>query len=99
MRGAKEETFSSGDRRKSWWSGVALVLPLVAILGGFVRSYTRSGFANIFVNLKGSMRGDAVKEAFYQARKKIGDIRQALPDGVINPFCNEPNGAWNTRVR
>src|SRR5712671_5275820 len=38
----------------------------------FVRSYTRSGFANIFVNLKGSMRGDAVKEAFYQARKKIG---------------------------
>src|SRR5262245_27353437 len=26
----------------------------------FVRSYTRSGFANIFVNLKGSIRGDAV---------------------------------------
>ena len=34
MRGAKEETFSSGDRRKSWWSRVALVLPMVAILGG-----------------------------------------------------------------
>jgi multidrug efflux pump len=58
----------------------------------FVRSYTRSGFANIFVNLKGSMRGDAVKEAFYQARKKIGDIRQALPDGVIGPFFNDEFG-------
>jgi multidrug efflux pump len=58
----------------------------------FVRSYTRSGFANIFVNLKGSMRGEAVKEAFYQARKKIGDIRQMPPDGVIGPFFNDEFG-------
>jgi multidrug efflux pump subunit AcrB len=58
----------------------------------FVRSYTRSGFTNIFVNLKGSMRGEAVKEAFYQARKKIGDIRQTLPDGVIGPFFNDEFG-------
>src|SRR5215831_19482768 len=58
----------------------------------FVRSYTRSGFANIFVNLKGSMRGDAVKDAFYQARKKIGDIRQTFPDGVIGPFFNDEFG-------
>ena len=48
----------------------------------FIRSYTRSGFANIFVNLKGSVRGEAVKDAFYQVRKKIGDIRQTLPEGV-----------------
>jgi multidrug efflux pump subunit AcrB len=58
----------------------------------FVRSYTRSGFANIFVNLRGLMRGDAVKEAFYQARKKTGDIRQMLPDGVIGPFFNDEFG-------
>jgi len=58
----------------------------------FVRSYTRPGFANIFVNLKGSQRGDAVKDAFYQARKKIGDIRQTLPDGVIGPFFNDEFG-------
>jgi multidrug efflux pump subunit AcrB len=31
--------------------------------------------ATIFVNLKGSARGDAVKDAFYQARKKVDDIR------------------------
>src|SRR5262250_159024 len=58
----------------------------------YVRSYTRSGFANIFVNLKGAARGEAVKDAFYQARKKIGDIRQTLPEGVIGPFFNDEFG-------
>ena len=58
----------------------------------FVRSYTRAGFANIFVNLKGSQRGEAVKDAFYQARKKVGDIRQTLPEGVIGPFFNDEFG-------
>jgi len=58
----------------------------------FVRSYTRPGFANIFVNLKGSVRGEFVQDAFYQARKKIGDIRQTLPEGVIGPFFNDEFG-------
>ena len=58
----------------------------------FLRSYTRPGFANIFVNLKGSVRGEAVKDAFYQARKKVGDIRQTLPEGVIGPFFNDEFG-------
>src|SRR5436190_12209878 len=58
----------------------------------FVRSYTRPGFSNIFVNLKGSVRGEAVKDAFYQARKKIGDIRQTLPEGVLGPFFNDEFG-------
>src|SRR5262249_58886730 len=58
----------------------------------FLRSYTRPGFANIFVNLDGAKRGDAVREAFYQARKKIGDIRQTLPDAVIGPFFNDEFG-------
>jgi multidrug efflux pump subunit AcrB len=58
----------------------------------FLRSYTRPGFANIFVNLKGSIRGEAVQDAFYQARKKVGDIRQTLPEGVIGPFFNDEFG-------
>jgi len=58
----------------------------------FVRSYTRSGFANIFVNLKGSMRGDAVKDAWYQVRKKVGDIRRTFPEGVIGPYFNDEFG-------
>ena len=58
----------------------------------FIRSYTRSGFANIFINLKGAVRGDAVKDAFYQVRKKVGDIHQTLPDGVVGPFFNDEFG-------
>src|SRR5215470_3527268 len=58
----------------------------------FLRSYTRPGFVNIFVNLKGAVRGEAVKDAFYQARKKVGDIRQTLPEGVIGPFFNDEFG-------
>src|SRR5262245_36134934 len=58
----------------------------------FIRSYTRAGFANIFVNLAGDQRGAAVKEAFYQVRKKVGDIRATLPEGVIGPFFNDEFG-------
>jgi multidrug efflux pump subunit AcrB len=58
----------------------------------FLRSYTRPGLATIFVNLKGSARGDAVKDAFYQARKKVGDIRHTLPEGVIGPYFNDEFG-------
>ncbi len=58
----------------------------------FVRSYTRAGFANIFVNLKGFARGEAVKDAFYQARKKVGDIRHTLPEGIVGPSFNDEFG-------
>ncbi len=58
----------------------------------FIRSYTRAGFANVFVNIKGSAKGEAVKEAFYQARKKVGDIRHTLPEGVVGPSFNDEFG-------
>jgi multidrug efflux pump subunit AcrB len=58
----------------------------------FLRSYTRPGSAAIFVNLRGSVRGAAVADAFYQVRKKIGDIRHTLPEGVVGPFFNDEFG-------
>jgi multidrug efflux pump subunit AcrB len=58
----------------------------------FLRSYTRPGSAAIFVNLKGHVRGAAVADAFYQVRKKIGDIRHTLPEGVVGPFFNDEFG-------
>ncbi len=58
----------------------------------FLRSYTRPGSAAIFVNLRGNVRGDAVADAFYQVRKKIGDIRHTLPEGVVGPFFNDEFG-------
>jgi multidrug efflux pump len=58
----------------------------------YLRSYTRPGSAAIFVNLKGHVRGEAVADAFYQVRKKIGDIRHTLPEGVLGPFFNDEFG-------
>jgi multidrug efflux pump subunit AcrB len=43
----------------------------------FVRSYTRSGFANIFVNLKGSMRGEpSRRRSIKRARKSATFVRR-----------------------
>src|SRR5262249_53341394 len=58
----------------------------------FLPSYTRAGTATIFVNLRGNVRGQAVADAFYQVRKKVGDIRQTLPEGVLGPFFNDEFG-------
>jgi multidrug efflux pump subunit AcrB len=58
----------------------------------YLRSYTRPGSAAIFVNLKGHVRGAQVADAFYQVRKKIGDIRHTLPEGVQGPFFNDEFG-------
>ena len=57
-----------------------------------VQSYTHPGSAVIFVNLKGEARGREVSDAFYQVRKKVGDIRGTLPAGVLGPFFNDEFG-------
>lgn len=58
----------------------------------FLRSYTRPGFSIIFVNLRGTTYGETVADAFYQVRKKVGDIEHTLPQGVIGPFFNDEFG-------
>lgn len=52
-------------------------------------TYTRPGLAYSVVSLKDSTPPAAVPEAFYQARKKIGDEAKNLPDGVIGPLVND----------
>lgn len=52
-------------------------------------TYTRPGLAYSIVSLKDSTPPAAVPEAFYQARKKIGDEAKNLPDGVIGPLVND----------
>lgn len=58
----------------------------------FMRSQTTAGRTVIFVNLLGSAGPDAVSEAWYQVRKKIGDIRGTLPAGVVGPGFNDEFG-------
>ncbi len=58
----------------------------------YVQSYAHPGSAVIFVNLRGEARGREVSDAFYQVRKKIGDIQNTFPEGVAGPFFNDEFG-------
>jgi multidrug efflux pump len=58
----------------------------------FLRSYSKPGESVIFVFVKDNARPDEIKDTWYQVRKKVGDIRASLPQGVIGPFFNDEFG-------
>jgi multidrug efflux pump len=58
----------------------------------FVRSYTRAGSAIITLQVNGDTNSQDVADAFYQVRKKIGDISNELPEGLLGPYFNDEFG-------
>jgi multidrug efflux pump subunit AcrB len=58
----------------------------------YIRSYTVAGRSTVFVTLKGSVQSRDVPDVWYQVRKKIGDIRQSFPQGIVGPFFNDEFG-------
>jgi len=58
----------------------------------YIRSYTVAGTSTVFITLKGSVQSRDVPDVWYQVRKKIGDIRQNLPLGIVGPFFNDEFG-------
>ncbi|PYE42840.1 multidrug efflux pump subunit AcrB [Rhizobium sp. PP-F2F-G20b] len=58
----------------------------------FVRSYSRAGSTIITLQVKGDTNAQQVADAFYQVRKKVGDIRSELPSGIVGPFFNDEFG-------
>ncbi len=58
----------------------------------FVKSYSRAGSAVILVQVKGDTSAAQVEDAFYQVRKKVGDIRSDLPPGLLGPYFNDEFG-------
>ena len=58
----------------------------------YLKSYTTAGQTTIFVNLKDSTPPAQVPDIWYQVRKKIGDIRTTLPQGIIGPGFNDEFG-------
>lgn len=58
----------------------------------FVRSYTRAGSAIITLQIEGDTNGRDVADAFYQVRKKVGDISGELPEGLLGPYFNDEFG-------
>ena len=58
----------------------------------FIKSYTVAGQTTVFVNLKGTTSPKATGDAWYQVRKKIGDIKGDFPQGVQGPGFNDEFG-------
>lgn len=58
----------------------------------YLKSYTTPGQATLFVSLKDSTPPAEVPDIWYQVRKKVGDIRNTLPQGVLGPGFNDEFG-------
>jgi multidrug efflux pump len=58
----------------------------------FLRSYSKPGESVVFVFVKDSSRPDEIRDTWYQVRKKIGDVRGTLPQGIQGPFFNDEFG-------
>ncbi|TXG92997.1 MAG: efflux RND transporter permease subunit [Rhodocyclaceae bacterium] len=57
-----------------------------------IRSSSRSGESLLFIILKDYTPKKEVPNAWYEVRKKVGDIRHTLPAGVQGPFMNDEFG-------
>ena len=57
-----------------------------------IRSYSKPGETVIILQLRESTPPKETAQSWYQARKKIGDIRATLPPGVLGPFFNDEFG-------
>ena len=58
----------------------------------FIRSYSRAGESQVIFMARDSMPSSDIPALWYQVRKKIGDIHQTLPEGVVGPFFNDEFG-------
>jgi multidrug efflux pump len=54
-----------------------------------VRSFARQGYGGITLWIRGGTAKADLDRAWYLARKKVGDIRHELPEGVRGPFFND----------
>ena len=58
----------------------------------FLRSYSRPGESLVQFIARDSMHSRDIPQLWYQVRKKVGDIRNTLPAGVVGPFFNDEFG-------
>ncbi|MET1077851.1 MAG: efflux RND transporter permease subunit [Pseudomonas sp.] len=55
-------------------------------------SFSRPGESMVTFIARDSLNSRNIPELWYQVRKKVGDIRQTLPQGVQGPFFNDEFG-------
>jgi len=57
-----------------------------------IRTYTKPGESLTIFQLKDNTPPKEVPELWYQVRKKVGDMRSTLPQGVLGPVFNDEFG-------
>ena len=57
-----------------------------------VVTFARQGFGGMTLTVKGGTSSADQREAWYQARKKLTDLRLEMPDGVVGPIVNDEYG-------
>ncbi|MCW5659462.1 MAG: efflux RND transporter permease subunit [Burkholderiaceae bacterium] len=57
-----------------------------------IRSYTKPGESLTILQLKDSTPPKEVANTWYQVRKRVGDMRNTLPQGVLGPVFNDDFG-------
>ncbi len=60
--------------------------------GDKIRSYTKPGESLTIFQLKDSAPPKEVTASWYQVRKRVGDMRGSLPQGVVGPVFNDDFG-------
>ncbi|MBW8366771.1 MAG: efflux RND transporter permease subunit [Arenimonas sp.] len=58
----------------------------------FVRSYSRPGESLVMLMSSDKLKSKDLPALWYDVRKKVGDIRQSLPEGVVGPYFNDEFG-------
>jgi multidrug efflux pump subunit AcrB len=57
-----------------------------------IRSYTKPGESLTLLQIRDSSPPKEVANVWYQVRKRVGDVRSTLPQGVIGPVFNDDFG-------
>jgi multidrug efflux pump len=57
-----------------------------------IRSYTKPGESLTILQIRDNSPAKEVPNVWYQVRKRIGDVRGTLPQGVVGPFFNDDFG-------
>lgn len=57
-----------------------------------IMAYSRPGESLVTFVAKDSLTSDKIPDVWYNARKKVNDIRHELPNGVQGPFFNDEFG-------
>jgi multidrug efflux pump len=58
----------------------------------YLKSETKAGISTVYVNVLDNTPKNEIPDIWYQVRKKVADIKDRLPQGVMGPYFNDEFG-------